>query len=95
MNYLDDCILKQEQSSKIRRFKVKALTDYEMTARHYEAGVTDYVANETYGSKAYIFAEFDPNFNLSINQAAELAGYDSFNGMQNTTSDTEKHAVKT
>jgi hypothetical protein len=71
---------------------VEALTDDEMTARHHEAGVTDYFANETRGEKAYIFADFDPNFNLSIDQAAELAGYDSFNWVQNITSDTDDRA---
>jgi hypothetical protein len=74
--------------------KVEALTDDEITARHHEAGVTDYVARDTYGGKAYMFADFDPNFNLSIDQAAELAGYDSFNWVQNITSDTERRAVK-
>jgi hypothetical protein len=59
-----------------------------------EAGVTDYVARDTYGGKAYMFADFDPNINLSIDQAAELAGYDSFNWVQNITSDTENRLGK-
>jgi hypothetical protein len=71
---------------------VEALTDDELTARHHEAGVTDYFAKETRGGKSYMFADFDPNFNLSIDQAAELAGYESFNWMQNITSDTDDRA---
>jgi hypothetical protein len=74
--------------------KVEALTDDEITARHRGAGVTDYLAKDTRDEKTYMFADFDPNFNLSIDQAAELAGYGSFNWAQLLTSDTENRSVR-
>ena len=58
-------------------------TDEELEEAGHEPGAT------TNGEKAYIYAELDPNFNLTTNQAAELAGYDHFNWYQKVTSDTQ------
>jgi len=60
---------------------VEALSDVQMNKIHLEAGV-DYTAAETHGNKAYIFAELSPKFNLAVDDAAKLAGYNSFNWVQ-------------
>lgn len=39
--------------------------------------------------KAYMVAEFNPNYTLSIPDAAEVCGYDHFNWYQRITSDTQ------
>lgn len=58
-------------------------TDEELEEAGHNPGAT------TNGEKAYMYAELDPNFNLTTDQAAELAGYDHFNWYQKVTSDTQ------
>lgn len=68
---------------------VERLSDEEISEKHTDAGFEEYEPGNTDGEKGYIFAEFDPNYDLTIEQAAELTGYDHFNWYQKIISDTD------
>ncbi|MFN6517391.1 MAG: hypothetical protein RMY29_023200 [Nostoc sp. CreGUA01] len=69
----------------------KTITLQDLTSSSVPGGA----GKDTGSAKAYMVAEFNPNYNLTIPAAAELCGYDHFNWYQRLTSDTEKRSFIT